>query len=744
MELTNLQSTRTLALHSGCNIAFVLDNTETIPKIIPVLLLNGVTALGDDPYVWLPEAEGKIGIITTQYNDITHKVEVMVGGPDNGQPIAIDPYIGISHGDWLVITEQQIDNKEYEMVYPRIFVNSLQLSTDSQSLIVKYKTKESRADNLSLLQQYQDYSVLSRSLLQQYAITLNNDLVFKNNIEVSDLDNQYTVEFKQQPLSINYNLSNADINIYLDALQILKENAYPKVSYNIKINYLNKEFCNKVYNSLGAIAHINDNDLKLNNIRGYVSSFTLDLDDPDNDTIEIKDYKNKFEDLFSTIAVETEAMKKNNYILEFASTAFTSSGELSEEVLQSSLKKVNLDYAFNNGKLTIDQNNGIWGSSESGVVAFRGGGIFTATEKNAEGNWKWNTGITPQGINADLITSGQIDTNLIKIYAGDHLRFQMNGDGIFAYKTKLSDASYQDQEHPYSRYNKITDQEQLVQAGDDIDSKQYVVFNENGLSLIAKKGALVLNSNKNDYYQVLNDYDTTHHVGLAGLNEIVRVEVGWRGLILRNWYNEQVFFADPETGNLTLNGTIEAKKGYIGEWNINSERLYCDSKTLTTQDGELRYNSYVALNAGGSSQEEIHINDNTTERANTALYAFWAGDRNPQRANFSITKTGQVNAVSGEIGGWVIAKKQLSSTYIRLFSNINQVSVYTNAQYKSTTQDSALVIYNNVRKANSDGVIFLTTSGTIFARDYYLYFPQTNSSGYYRSLSDILKQISKQ
>ena len=132
-------------------------------------------------------------------------------------------------------------------------------------------------------------------------------------------------------------------------------------------------------------------------------------------------------------------MKKNSHLLDIASNAFTSSGDISESVLQSSIFKVDLNYAFDNGKLTIDENNGIWGTSDTGVVAFRGGGIFTSTEQDASGNWKWNTGITPEGINASLITSGQLDTNLIKIYAGDHLRFQMNSDGIFAYKSWMND-----------------------------------------------------------------------------------------------------------------------------------------------------------------------------------------------------------------------------------------------------------------------------------------------------------------
>jgi len=59
-------------------------------------------------------------------------------------------------------------------------------------------------------------------------------------------------------------------------------------------------------------------------------------------------------------------------------------------------------------------------------VNFRCDGIFTASQKNENEDWIWNTAITPNGINADLITTGQLDTNLVKIFAGDRLRFQLN------------------------------------------------------------------------------------------------------------------------------------------------------------------------------------------------------------------------------------------------------------------------------------------------------------------------------
>ena len=46
---------------------------------------------------------------------------------------------------------------------------------------------------------------------------------------------------------------------------------------------------------------INDTDLKLEDAFGYISNLELDLDNLANDTIEVKNYSSKFEDLFSTI-----------------------------------------------------------------------------------------------------------------------------------------------------------------------------------------------------------------------------------------------------------------------------------------------------------------------------------------------------------------------------------------------------------------------------------------------------------
>jgi hypothetical protein len=59
------------------------------------------------------------------------------------------------------------------------------------------------------------------------------------------------------------------------------------------------------------------------------------------------------------------------------------------------------------------------------------GGIFLRDEDNDGLGWK--AGITPEGINAKLITSGQVNTGVIQIMRNDEPYFRWDDHGITAY-----------------------------------------------------------------------------------------------------------------------------------------------------------------------------------------------------------------------------------------------------------------------------------------------------------------------
>jgi hypothetical protein len=69
-------------------------------------------------------------------------------------------------------------------------------------------------------------------------------------------------------------------------------------------------------------------------------------------------------------------------------------------------------------------------------MKLQGGGIFISNSIDAAGNRIWSSSITPLGINASLLTAGQINTETIKILSGNNIAFQWNRDGIFAYKSE--------------------------------------------------------------------------------------------------------------------------------------------------------------------------------------------------------------------------------------------------------------------------------------------------------------------
>lgn len=455
--------------------------------VIPVLMLTGVESLSD---ISLLYNNPRIGILRTSVTEGS---------------VSSDVQTIISNIQWVS------NLSSYDIVYPRIRINSANLKNTEDDLILKQST--------NVMGNYLDYYVLGRK------DSLNDIDVYRNYITIQP---EYIFKIGVYgAYRCAYSLSNSGLFMYLDALQVLKENAYPRVSYSITPLFVDKQFIKLAYKNLNRIVHINDLKLKFYNVQGYISELNLKLDKPWEDSIVIENYKTKFEDLFSNIVVQSEQMKKNSTIIGMAAQAFTTTGELKTNMVQSVMNRVDLNYAFNQGTLTIDEKNGIWGTSESGVVAFRGGGIFTATQKDASGDWVWNTGILPSGINASLITTGQLDTNLIRIFAGDDLKFQLNGDGLYAYRSWWGDDSF----------TPTTVRE------DGLDLGQYVVHNSEGLFLVAKAGTILNNT--------------------ALTQDVNRVEISWDGLVIRDTNNNKVFYADTE-GNLNVIGKITATSLIIG------------------------------------------------------------------------------------------------------------------------------------------------------------------------------------
>lgn len=509
-----------MSLGSEMTLAFVKKKTGA--EIIPTLLLIGAEKLSDN-IINTYLSNGILGTLTVGSN---HVVDVTKYLPINGDvEQSIDP-VPIK---WLTLDDS------YEIVYPRIAINSTELKTSEDQLSVKYS-----GENLT---NFEDYYILIDSENKKNYITLKPKTLIKY------------VNFPNTA-QIKFTLSNAALEIYLDAIEVEKESAFPRVSYDLKVDMVREEFVTYLYNLLNRVANINDWELHFENVQGYISKVSLNLDQPWEDSLEIQNYKTKFEDLFAKIVASTEQMQKNQYTVNVASQAFDSFGNLQDDAAT-----VKLPIELNKGKLIIDKEQGIVSVNDNGMVVFRGDGIFTANEQDENGNWIWHSAVLPQGINADSITTGQLDTNLINVYSGDNLKFQLKDDGLFAYKTVSEDSRITAAIAAEIAAAGTAEEKKAINATyeKNIDFKQYVVHNENGLFLRAEKDAWVLDANDN----------------ITNLTQAVdRVEISWDGLVLRNWAGHPTLSADPDTGNLIIEGTITANDGKIGPWSIDNDSIY--------------------------------------------------------------------------------------------------------------------------------------------------------------------------
>lgn len=285
------------AIGSQAKLIFIKrKNTDTV---IPALILLGAKNLTSDQLtrMYLTGYIGKINYTDMSFDISEEHHKVMTSNKIS----------------WIKKPNAyEVPEDVYETTYPRIKISSMNLKTQSNDIIIHY--------NSELLSMFKDYYVNIRetkrndSYYAEYFITLKPEVIFRHGT-------------CNKQLNINYIISTANTSIYLDALEISHENAYPKVSYELEahlidtkyyeneldqmnIDYTNYWVSHTLYNRLAQLLMINDTDLKFKDTFGYISRLNLDLDAPWKDTIEVRNYKTKFEDLFSTIVASTEEMKR--------------------------------------------------------------------------------------------------------------------------------------------------------------------------------------------------------------------------------------------------------------------------------------------------------------------------------------------------------------------------------------------------------------------------------------------------
>ena len=515
---------------------------------------------------------------------------------------------------------QETFTSSISYVYPRIFLDYRNVNYQSDEFSITKAASAAEIAEGTKIENYIDYTILLRE--------------WKPYITLKVSSTNSAQDIMEKYFHCSFRVSRANEQLYLDAKQVALDNSQPKYSYDLTIANIPDEIREIL---LGQLVYINDYSLSIYQATGYVSGFELALDDPKEDSITIQNYKTKFEDLFSTITASSEAMKVNKRSYDIAASGFTSGGSLAPTILEKSIGAANISFNFSKTKVAIDNTGGITLTNETpytngvyGQVALRGGGIFCSNSLDEVGNRIWNSAITPNGINAGLITTGQLDTNLIKIYNGNNIAFQWNSEGLYAYKT-LDDGTP--------------------------DLSQYVKYSQNGLEYINN-----INGKETSTVSLgWNGLDITAQDGAVSLN-------GSQGLIIKNAEGKIVVALGRSNDTDPLYGLRMYQNGELNFYADNNGQLY------------LRQSINVGDQAG------INGFANITDSSNGKTIMMWAGQtgENPESSPFIVYKDGSIKATGGKIGSLDIEniEESIKQYSIRIISSAGET--FTNGVATTT------------------------------------------------------------
>ena len=237
---------------------------------------------------------------------------------------------------------------------------------------------------------------------------------------------------------------------YLDAQSTLNTSAKPKITYNISVLELSQLEGYKNYTfALGDKTHIEDTEFfgwTWHPITGVkkpyreeivITELTTMLDSPEQNQIKVQNYKTQFEDLFQRMAATTQSVEYNTGSYQKVAGIVETDGTINITTLQNSIANNALTLQNSNDQSVVWDETGITTTSLNNpaeIVRIVSGGIFLSVD----GGITWNTGVTGKGINANYITSGQMNVEQVNILNGSFPSFRWDNTGLSAYEFSLN------------------------------------------------------------------------------------------------------------------------------------------------------------------------------------------------------------------------------------------------------------------------------------------------------------------
>ena len=296
-----------------------------------------------------------------------------------------------------------------------------------------------------------------------------------------------------------------EVNLYNDAVDVLKQLSKPSVTYSISLVTLSELMDMKPDNFvLNGKIRLYDPDIPINDFV-YITKIVHYLDDPKKDTVDISNTDitltgQGYSSVMSRITELADMVDQKNSMYSRAA-AFDSTGKMDMDRLNGVIDVLKNRLTSSSSSWYTDDNGNIIFESADGTSAMMlcGEGFCIAAGKTDEGEWNWRTFGTGQGFTADLITTGTLSANVIDVEnmnLESNLSLQaMQGELVLQIEAVDGAASklradleelstaVQNSDGKFTQFVESFDQFMLT-VGDTLDGlTKYMRFDENGLTI---------------------------------------------------------------------------------------------------------------------------------------------------------------------------------------------------------------------------------------------------------------------
>ena len=336
---------------------------------------------------------------------------------------------------------------------------------DVQKLLKEYATYYSEYTNYSTKKEKAEKSL---DAVQKVYDTIESEIkaLKKNKIALNQLFFKQYSRFIQEGTWIDEEYVDDEL-YYSDALSVLYNSCYPQVAYQINVLELSKLPGYELFKfELGDKTYAEDPEFFGEGIKEEViiTELNENLDDPSKNTVKVQNFKNQFQDLFQKITATVQQAQYRTGSYERAVALAEANNERKNQFLSDALDTANARLT------TAGQQSVTWGAdgitvqdvdSPSDMIRMVGGAILLS-KQDKNGEQKWVTGVTSDGISASLVTAGVVNTGEISIMNYDEPVFRWDSYGISAY-----DATWEDVGG--------------IPTISEVDSTKFVRFDKNGI-----------------------------------------------------------------------------------------------------------------------------------------------------------------------------------------------------------------------------------------------------------------------